>query len=58
MADSGNDKLDHILKRMLETPPLSEAELSARLKAEREAKKQVREESDKRRKAKNLGQWI
>jgi hypothetical protein len=33
------DKFDRILKRMLNAKPLTKAEISARVKAEREAKK-------------------
>jgi hypothetical protein len=33
------DKFDAVLKRMLNTKPISKAEISARIKAEREAKR-------------------
>jgi hypothetical protein len=33
------DKFDAILKRMMNAKPISKAEISARIKAEREAKK-------------------
>jgi hypothetical protein len=33
------DKFDAVLKRMMSTKPISKAEISARIKAEREAKK-------------------
>jgi hypothetical protein len=50
-------KFDRILGRMLDAKPLSKAEISARVKTEREAKKaRVFAEYKKRRKAKRLGQ--
>lgn len=48
---------DRILGRMLGAKPLTKAEISARVKAEREAKKaRVFEKYKERRKAKKLGQ--
>jgi hypothetical protein len=50
-------KFDRILGRMLAAKPLSKAEISARVKAGREAKKaRIFEEYKKSRKAKRLGQ--
>jgi len=50
-------RFDRILGRMLAAKPLSKAEISSRVQAEREAKKaRVFEEYKKRRKAKKLGQ--
>jgi hypothetical protein len=36
------DKFDAVLKRMMNAKPISKAEISARIKAEREAKKAVK----------------
>jgi hypothetical protein len=53
----GAAKFDRILKRMLDSPPLSKAEISARIKADREARKAaVFEKVEERRKAKRIGQ--
>jgi hypothetical protein len=50
-------KFDRILKRMLASKPLSKEEISARVKAEREAKRaRIFEEYKKRRSSKRLGQ--
>ena len=50
-------KFDRILGRMLDAKPLSKAEISARVKADREAKKaRVSEKYKKVRKSKKLGQ--
>lgn len=50
-------KFDRILGRMLDAKPLSKAEISARVKADREAKKaRAFEKYKKLRKSKKLGQ--
>lgn len=36
-----DDKFNAILKRMLQSPPLSKEEISARIKVEREAKREA-----------------
>jgi hypothetical protein len=51
------DKFNRILGRMLSVKPLSKAEISARIKAEREAKKvSAFEKHKKLRNSKKLGQ--
>jgi hypothetical protein len=51
------DKFDRILGRMLAAKPLSKAEISARIKAEREATIAAARERVKRITSKKLGQW-
>ena len=55
--DAELDKFNHILKRMLEAKPLPKAEISTRIKAEREAKRAaITEKYKKIRNSKKLGQ--
>ena len=49
-------KFDRVLSRMLAAKPLSKAEISARIKAERDAKKATVLEKIKKRSSKKLGQ--
>ncbi len=50
-------KFDRILKRMLDSPPLSKAEISARIQAEYKAKSKAGAKKYKElRKAKKFGQ--
>jgi hypothetical protein len=51
------EKFDRILGRMLNTLPLSKEEISERVQAERDAKKErVRQKYQERRKARKIGQ--
>jgi len=50
-------KFDRILKCIVDSKPLSKAEISARIKVERDAKReQIHKQYKNRRKAKKLGQ--
>jgi hypothetical protein len=53
MPESTDDKFDVLLKRMLSVKPLSKAEISTRIKAERGAKRKAAEEAAKKLLEKN-----
>jgi hypothetical protein len=57
MPEETAEKFDRILRRMLDSKPLSKEEISTRIRVEREAKRKAAFEAHKARRAvKKLGQ--